>query len=62
KAIIKIDKWFPSSKLCSGCGEKKAELLLSERVYHCETCGMTLDRDHNASINIKNEGMRMTLA
>ncbi|NBG88393.1 RNA-guided endonuclease TnpB family protein [Isachenkonia alkalipeptolytica] len=62
KAVIKIDRWFPSSKLCSGCGEKKAELHLSERVYHCEACGLTLDRDHNASINIKNEGMRMTLA
>ncbi|NBG87225.1 RNA-guided endonuclease TnpB family protein [Isachenkonia alkalipeptolytica] len=61
KDLIKIDKWFPSSKLCSSCGEKKAELSLSERIYHCEACGIILDRDYNASINIKNEGMRMTL-
>ena len=62
KDLIKIDKWFPSSKLCSSCGEKKAELPLSERIYHCEACGIILDRDYNASINIRNEGMRMTLA
>ena len=62
KDLVKIDKWFPSSKLCSACGEKKAELSLSERIYHCEACGIILDRDYNASINIKNEGMRMTLA
>ena len=62
KDLVKIDKWFPSSKLCSACGEKKAELSLSERIYHCEACGILLDRDYNASINIKNEGMRMTLA
>lgn len=58
KQLIKIDKWFPSSKTCSGCGMVKKELKLSERTYRCENCGCILDRDYNASINIKHEGMR----
>ncbi len=62
KQVVKIDKWFPSSKKCSGCGEVKDVLLLSERQYHCEACGTTLDRDYNASLNIRNEGVRMLLA
>jgi putative transposase len=62
KQLVKIDKWFPSSKMCSECGEVKDSLLLSERTYHCNACGTTLDRDYNASINIKNEGMRLVLA
>ena len=62
KQVVKIDKWFPSSKKCSGCGEVKDALLLSERQYHCEACGTTLNRDYNASLNIRNEGVRMLLA
>jgi len=58
KHLVKIDRWFPSSKMCSGCGRVKESLLLSERVYHCESCGIDLDRDLNASINIRNEGAR----
>lgn len=61
KKLIKIDKWFPSSKKCSKCGRIKEELLLSERIYSCE-CGYIEDRDINASINIRNEGLRMMLA
>ncbi|MGL5963186.1 MAG: zinc ribbon domain-containing protein, partial [Fusobacteriaceae bacterium] len=38
KQVIKIDKWFPSSKTCSICGNIKTELALSERVYKCEHC------------------------
>jgi len=45
------DRWFPSSKLCSGCGKKKDFLPLSERVYSCE-CGLVCDRDLNAAINL----------
>jgi putative transposase len=48
------DRWFPSSKACSKCGHKKEQLKLSERVYHCEACGQSLDRDLNAAINLKN--------
>lgn len=53
KNVIQIDKWSPSSKTCSGCGHKKDELSLSERVYKCDECGLVIDRDHNAAINIK---------
>lgn len=62
KYLVKVDKWYPSSKICSSCGEAKDMLSLSERIYHCEYCGATLDRDHNASMNIRNEGMRLLLA
>ena len=58
KHLIKVDKWFPSSKICSKCGAKKEELSLSERVYICD-CGNVLDRDVNAAINIRDEAMRM---
>ena len=58
KLLIKIDRWFPSSKICSVCGCKKEELSLSERVYTCD-CGNILDRDENAAINIRDEGMRI---
>ena len=61
KQLVKIDKWFPSSKRCSVCGEVKKTLLLSERIYNCEFCGMILDRDYNASINIRNEGIRIVM-
>ena len=61
KQLIKVDKWFPSSKTCSVCGAKKDELALSQRVYICD-CGNILDRDINAAINIKNEGLRIALA
>ncbi|GAU78224.1 mobile element protein [Fusibacter sp. 3D3] len=61
KHLVKIDKWFPSSKKCSVCGIVKKTLSLSERTYHCEDCGMTMDRDYNASINIKTEGIRLLL-
>lgn len=61
KRLIKIDKWYPSSKTCSCCGSIKETLELSERTYICEGCGMVLDRDINASINIKNEGKRLAI-
>jgi putative transposase len=50
KQLIKIDKWFPSTKKCSCCGKEK-DTLLSERVYKC-SCGLVLDRDHNSAINL----------
>jgi putative transposase len=48
------DRWFPSSKTCSNCGQKKNKLKLSERVYQCEACRHEIDRDLNAAINLKN--------
>lgn len=55
KQVVKIDKWFPSSKTCSSCGNIKDSLSLGESVYKCE-CGHTMDRDLNASINIREVG------
>lgn len=52
--LIIADRWFPSSKICSECGYKKDKLSLSERTYICEKCGSVLNRDLNASINLKN--------
>jgi transposase len=46
------DRWFVSSKTCCGCGAVKAKLALSERTYCCEACGMVLDRDANAAVNL----------
>ena len=57
KYFIKVDKWYPSSQLCSCCGNRK-KLALTDRVYKCD-CGLKLDRDYNAAINIKNEGLRL---
>lgn len=47
-----IDRWYASSKTCSNCGSVKAKLSLSERTYKCEHCGLVIDRDLNAAINI----------
>lgn len=46
------DRFFPSSKTCSGCGEIRNDLDLSTRTYSCETCGLVIDRDLNAAINL----------
>lgn len=47
------NRWYPSSKKCSSCGAIKTDLKLSDRVYHCEHCGLILDRDLNAAKNLK---------
>lgn len=55
--IVKIvDRWFSSSKTCSGCGMVKKELSLNDREFICEHCGLVMDRDHNAAANILNHG------
>ena len=48
-----VDRFYPSSKTCSSCGKVKKDLKLSDRIYKCD-CGFTIDRDLNASINLKN--------
>lgn len=50
--FVEADKWYPSSKTCSECGHIKSRLSLSERIYICEDCGVAIDRDYNASINL----------
>jgi putative transposase len=59
KELIKVDKWYPSSKICSNCGFQKNVIKLDERVYECKNCGIVLNRDLNAAINIRNEGIRL---
>ena len=51
--VIKADRWFPSSKTCSTCGEVNHALKLSDRKWVCEACGVIHDRDENAAINLK---------
>ena len=58
KHLIKVDRYFASSKICSVCGHKKKELALSDREYVCE-CGNRMDRDVNAAVNIREEGKRL---
>jgi IS605 OrfB family transposase len=50
--LMVADRWYPSSKTCSGCGAVKTKLTLAERTFICETCGMVLDRDLNAARNL----------
>jgi putative transposase len=52
--FVQADKFYPSSKLCSCCGNVKKDLKLSDRVYRCDACGYVADRDFNASINLAN--------
>ena len=58
KRLIKINKWFPSSKMCQFCGTVNTDLKLSDRIWAC-ACGKTLNRDENAAINILNVGLDM---
>ena len=58
KNLVKVDRFFPSSKMCSRCGNVKKELALSERIYQCG-CGNCMDRDVNAAVNIREEGRRL---
>ncbi|NET62300.1 MAG: IS200/IS605 family element transposase accessory protein TnpB [Symploca sp. SIO2E6] len=51
--LVVVDRWFASSKTCSNCGAKKETLSLAQRVFHCDHCGLEIDRDLNASINLE---------
>ena len=63
RKIIKVDKWFPSSQICSECGHKDGKKSLDIREWTCPICHTHHDRDINASINILTEGLRIqTLA
>ena len=54
--LVEAGRWYPSSKTCSACGSRKPSLLLAERTYVCEHCGLVLDRDRNAAINLARLG------
>lgn len=59
KLFVKVNKWFPSSQLCHRCGSIHSEMKdLKNRVMKC-SCGLVMNRDQNAAINIKNEGLRL---
>jgi putative transposase len=58
KPLAVIDRWYPSSRLCRGCGAINETLSLSDRQWVCD-CGMVHDRDLSAAINIRDEGLRM---
>jgi putative transposase len=57
---VKADRWFPSTKLCSGCGVVKTKLHLAERTYVCDSCGLVIDRDLNAAVNLARHAQRET--
>ena len=59
--LLKVGRFFPSSKKCSGCGHVKENLSLSEREFICEECGLVIDRDTNAAINILAEALFIEL-
>ncbi|MFE0673412.1 IS607 family element RNA-guided endonuclease TnpB [Streptomyces sp. NPDC058867] len=50
--LVVADRWYPSSKTCSGCGAVKAKLPLHVRTYECDVCGLVTDRDDNAALNL----------
>ncbi|MDD2728470.1 RNA-guided endonuclease TnpB family protein [Malikia sp.] len=60
--VIVADRWYPSSKTCSGCGHKLDELPLSAREWTCPHCGATHDRDVNAAVNLKNMAVSSTVS
>ncbi len=61
KKLVKVDRYFPSSQLCSCCNYRKSDLMLDQRSWVCPECGTRHDRDVNAASNIKKEGIRMIL-
>ena len=52
-----VDRFYPSSKTCSNCGNVKEDLTLSARTYHCDSCHTTIDRDLNAALNLQHKGL-----
>ena len=60
RAFVQVDRFYPSSRLCHSCGHKYAGLLLSEREWVCESCGVLHDRDVNAALNILDEALRLS--
>ncbi|ABW11635.1 transposase IS605 OrfB [Parafrankia sp. EAN1pec] len=51
--LVTAGRWYPSSKTCSGCGWRNPNLTLSERTFSCQPCGLVLDRDVNAAVNLR---------
>ena len=60
--LVKADRTYPSSKTCSTCGTVKTKLALHQRTFNCDTCGVSLDRDLNAAINLAHQAATATSA
>lgn len=60
--VIIADRYFPSTKRCSKCNNIKENIKLSDRVYNCDKCGLNIDRDLNASINLRNLAVSLTVS
>ena len=60
--VVVADRWYPSSKMCSGCGHKLEALPLTVRAWTCPVCGSIHDRDVNAAINLKNMAVSSTVS
>lgn len=58
--LVAADRFYPSSKTCCSCGAVKAKLPLYERIYHCDICGLDVDRDRNAAINLAKHALAQT--
>lgn len=58
KPLIHVSRWYPSSQICHCCGHTKP-MPLNERTYRCQNCGTVIDRDYNAAMNIRDEGIRI---
>ena len=61
KIVLQIDRFYASSKICNNCKDKNIMLTLNERSWVCNKCGTVHDRDINAAINIRTEGLRILL-
>ena len=61
KQVVQIDRWERTTGICSCCGHKQS-LELKDRLFCCENCGLVLDRDHNAAINIRELGHQLILS
>ena len=59
RKIVFVDRFYPSSKTCNECGYVNKTLKLSDRVWICPDCGKIIERDYNAALNIRDEGIRM---
>jgi putative transposase len=60
--LVKVDRFYPSSKICASCGMVKAKLSLTTRTFACEFCGHTVDRDLNAATNLARQGLAGTIS
>lgn len=56
--FVEVERYYPSSKTCSCCGAIKKDLKLNDRIYHCDACGLTIDRDYNAAVNLMRYGVQ----